>query len=302
MQHAGQAGGERQHLHAAFMHQMCDEPVASQVYRCSRRYSALRLSPNAFAAWLTFPLYRASAFLIRNASTSSRLISSSRVRPGRAGRRARSATTHVRVLRQQNGALDDVIQFAHVALPGVVDQRLHRRLIESDQPFAIALRVYAEEVRGQQRNIFLALAQGREWISMVLRRKSRSSRKRPFATSSARSAFVAEMMRTFTRFVFDEPTRSISPISQNPEQLCLQVDGHVGDFVEKQRAAVGQFEAAHAIGLGVGECAFHVAEQLAFEDPSASPPALTVTSGFVDALEIACSVRATTSLPVPVRR
>ena len=49
--------------------------------RSNRRYSALRLNPSALAAWLTFPLYRASAFLIRNSSTSSRLISSSLADP-----------------------------------------------------------------------------------------------------------------------------------------------------------------------------------------------------------------------------
>src|SRR5689334_24511338 len=49
------------------------------------------------------------------------------------------------------------------------------------------------------------------WISTVFRRNRRSSRKRPAATSAGRSALVAEITRTSTRFVRDEPTRSISP-------------------------------------------------------------------------------------------
>jgi len=40
----------------------------------------------------------------------------------------------------------------------------------------------------------------------------------------------------------------------------------VADLVEKQRAAVGELEAAGAVRFGVGERAAHVAEQLALED------------------------------------
>ena len=60
---------------------------------------------------------------------------------------------------------------------------------------------------------------------MVLRRKSRSSRKRLLATSSSRLALVAEMMRTLTLFVFDDPTRSISPISSTRRSLDCRFYG-----------------------------------------------------------------------------
>ena len=63
----------------------------------------------------------------------------------------------------------------------------------------------------------------------------------------------------------DEPTRSISPDLQHAQQLGLLAIGNVADFVEEERAAVRQLEAADAIGLGVGERAFHVAEELALE-------------------------------------
>ena len=52
---------------------------------------------------------------------------------------------------------------------------------------------------------------------------------------------------------------------ENAQQLGLLANGDVGDFVEKERAAVGELEAADAIGAGVGECAFDVAEDLALE-------------------------------------
>ena len=77
---------------------------------------------------------------------------------------------------------------------------------------------------------------------------------------------MAEKTRTSTRRVLEEPTRSNSPVSMRAQQLGLQALRDVGDFVQEERAAVGHFEAAHAVGLGVGERALDVAEQLAFED------------------------------------
>ena len=53
---------------------------------------------------------------------------------------------------------------------------------------------------------------------------------------------------------------------QHAQQLGLLAIGNVADLVEKDGAAVRQLEASDAVGLGVGECAFHMAEELAFED------------------------------------
>src|ERR1700733_2011091 len=71
---AGKTCSERQKLNAAFV---SEAPHPNSCF-CNRRYSALRLSPSALAAWLTLPSWRASVRLIRWRSTSSRGISSSR--------------------------------------------------------------------------------------------------------------------------------------------------------------------------------------------------------------------------------
>jgi hypothetical protein len=75
------------------------------------------------------------------------------------------------------------------------------------------------------------------------------------------------MRRTSTRRVRDDPTPLEFAGFQHPQQLDLLPRRHVGDLVEEQRAAVGQLEAAHAVRLGVGERALHMAEQLALEHP-----------------------------------
>ena len=73
-------------------------------------------------------------------------------------------------------------------------------------------------------------------------------------------------MRTSTRRVRDEPSRSNSPAAITRSSFACCDERHVRDFVEEQRAAVGKLEASDAIGPRVGERAAHVAEQLALED------------------------------------
>jgi len=51
---------------------------------------------------------------------------------------------------------------------------------------------------------------------------------------------------------------------QHAQQLDLHVQRQVADFVEKDRAAVGQLEAADPVGHGSGKSPLAVTEQLAF--------------------------------------
>ena len=52
---------------------------------------------------------------------------------------------------------------------------------------------------------------------------------------------------------------------KHAQQLGLLAHRDVGDFVQKKRAAIGQFEAADAVGARIGECALDVAEDFALE-------------------------------------
>ena len=54
---------------------------------------------------------------------------------------------------------------------------------------------------------------------------------------------------------------------EHAQQLGLEVQRDVGDLIQEQRPAFGQFEAADAVALGVGEGAFDMAEELALEQP-----------------------------------
>src|SRR5262249_9313336 len=52
---------------------------------------------------------------------------------------------------------------------------------------------------------------------------------------------------------------------QHPQQLRLNLERQIADLVEEQRAAVGELEASDLAGVGAGERALVVAEQLALE-------------------------------------
>ena len=52
---------------------------------------------------------------------------------------------------------------------------------------------------------------------------------------------------------------------QDAQQLHLHGGGHVADFVEEERAFVGQLEFSGLARSGAGEGALFVAEKLAFE-------------------------------------
>ena len=53
---------------------------------------------------------------------------------------------------------------------------------------------------------------------------------------------------------------------QNAQQLRLLIRRDVRDFIQKQGAAVGKVKSPDAIGFGVRERAFDVAEHCAFEN------------------------------------
>ena len=90
-------------------------------------------------------------------------------------------------------------------------------------------------------------------------------------------------MRTLQRICSALPTRSKHPFLQHAQQLDLHGQAHVADFVEEQRAALGQLEAPLAGGNGAGECALLVAEQFALEQVGGNGAAVDSDEGPVAA-------------------
>ena len=58
---------------------------------------------------------------------------------------------------------------------------------------------------------------------------------------------------------------------QHAQQLCLQLQRHVRNLIQKQRPVVRQFESPHAIHSRIRKCALHMPEQLALKHPFRQP-------------------------------
>ena len=66
------------------------------------------------------------------------------------------------------------------------------------------------------------------------------------------------------RFFPAEPLKCF--LLENPKQLGLEMNTHVANLIQEHRAMVSLFKAADPPGLGVGESAGFVPEQLAFQE------------------------------------
>src|SRR5881227_1016211 len=135
--------------------------------------------------------------------------------------------------------------------------------------------------------------------STVLRRNNRSCRNFPAADSAWMSAFVAEMTRTFTRCVLEEPTRSNSPVSSTRSSFACCGKGR---FAISSRNSVPPSASSNRptrSTFASMKAPFTCPNSSLSNRPSGMPPRFTATSGRSARPEAACSQRATTSLPVP---
>ena len=104
-------------------------------------------------------------------------------------------------------------------------------------------------------DVFTPIAQWRQVDLIVFRRKCGPASP-PLLTSALRSAFVAEIIRTLTLRVFDEPSRSefARLVTRSSSAAASSGRWHL---IKEQRCR-RPAEASNAIGLGVGKRALEV--------------------------------------------
>jgi hypothetical protein len=169
-------------------------------------------------------------------------------------------------LAHEHGALDGVLELAHVARPAVANQQVigGRR----DRPHAapVALVELGQEVVAEQRHVLGALAQRRHLEGDRVDAEVEVFPQPPLAQRvleiDVRVADQAEVHA-------NEPiaaNRAVLALLQDTQQLRLQVRRHLADLVEEQRPAFGHLEEAHLVRGGAGERALAVAEQLALDE------------------------------------
>src|SRR5690348_10241014 len=154
--------------------------------------------------------------------------------------------------------LDTVFELAHVAWPVVGEHRLQRLLRQS-----VVAAVAAQEMGDEGRNIFLAVAQWRQTEVDDVETVEQVPAEGAFLYFFGQIAIGGGDDPEIGTSLNEGTDRAELLLLQNAEQLSLQIERKLADFIEEGRAAVGGFDQA---GLGAnrsGECAFDVPEQLA---------------------------------------
>src|SRR5712692_10371515 len=137
--------------------------------------------------------------------------------------------------------------------------------VKAGNIFAVALCITVEKMVRKEIDVFAPVSQRRD-VDL-----DRIQAKQEVLTESASSGLRIDVgVRSRQHSNVDAPsggradTLEISRF-QHTQKFCLQVKRNVGDFVQKQRAAISKFKSSDAVRARVGKGAFDVTEELAFK-------------------------------------
>src|SRR3984893_12858305 len=125
---------------------------------------------------------------------------------------------------------------------------------------------FFEEGSNQQGNITFAIAQGRQLHLHYVQTKIQILAESSGADGRLQVAIGRRDDSNIDRASFGGADGFYFALLQGTQQLGLQIHGHVSDFIEEQRAAVGGFEQT-LLGLNSsGESAFHITEKFGLDE------------------------------------
>ena len=156
---------------------------------------------------------------------------------------------------QNHCPLDAVLQLADVSRPGVGIELIKRRDGQHERFLVQIAAETIDKVPGQNHDVLRAFAQRRN-----LNREDRQPEKEIFAELPLGHPLLQiAVRRGHDAHVDDQRLRAADPFEpllfQRAQNLGLQGQRQITDFVEKQRAAVRQLEAASLPGLSRGRTA-----------------------------------------------
>src|SRR5208282_4658019 len=167
--------------------------------------------------------------------------------------------------RKHNGALDNVLELTHIAGPIVVHQELHRGVRKASRRLVVLAAELVEKTLDELGDIFLPLAE---------RRQLQRNDVEAVIQVLAETAFANQLHQIFVGgrenanvdldCIGAAETHELALLN-DAEQLGLRFRANRGDFVEENRPLVSYFEKAFLRRDRAGEGAFHMAEQLRFE-------------------------------------
>src|SRR5438067_3158839 len=169
---------------------------------------------------------------------------------------------------QHHRALNHVFQFADVARPSVIHQRTQGLGSDVFDRLAVLQGEFLDEIFHQQRNVFLAFAQRRqihgddvEAIEEILAEATFFDALLQIHVGGSDDAHIYLNLADATQM-------HELAVLEHSQDLGLSFQIHGADLIEKNRAAVGDFEQALLGSDGAGEGALDVAKQRGFQQVS----------------------------------
>jgi len=168
--------------------------------------------------------------------------------------------------REQQGALQDIPKLTNIAWPVV---RLERggRARRQGQGWTLELPREGFEERGrEQRDVADALPQRRQMDLRDVQAVVQVAAKTPALHLGTQVAVGRGNDTDIDAPRLHTPHAQHFPRLEHAQQLRLQGQGQLADFIEKQRAAVGRLEQTDLVVNRARKRPSHVAEELAFEE------------------------------------
>src|ERR1700730_1442703 len=174
--------------------------------------------------------------------------------------------TRAGIARKDHRSLEGVAKLADVAGPGVRRQHAARSVAQLRVGSAMDYAERYEKVFGEKQNISAALAERRNREHQDIQPKKKILAETAGLDGSGK-IHVGEgdearfdMQRLGSTEAFERA------LLQDAQQLALRSSGKGGDFIENNRAAAAELEAAEFALDGAGESAALVAEKFAFDE------------------------------------
>src|SRR5579864_1814496 len=162
-------------------------------------------------------------------------------------------------------ALDQVFQLADVSRPVIGLQKTHERSRQRSRAAVIHHVEMGEEIVHQLRYVRAAFTQRRQ------RDVYHIHAVKEVFTEGAGGNFTLQIAiggANYARFrlrIFFRANAAEFSVLQYLQELGLKTQAEFADFIEKEGAAIGQFNQAALGGNGSGKCAFFIAKKLAFQ-------------------------------------
>src|SRR5580700_5848891 len=168
---------------------------------------------------------------------------------------------------EYQGPLDKVFQFSDVSWPFPAHQSIHGFRGDGFNGLVHAPAMLPNEIADQKGNVAAPFAQRGQADRKDAQAVVEVTPELPFGHAVSQIAIGSRDQPYVDADRMSAAYPLELPILQHAQELRLQFQGKVANFVQKQRAPVGQFQSPDFLADCPGKCAFLVPEQFALQKP-----------------------------------